>query len=46
MERNIRNVFTRAALTMQEVRTLHGIVTALLRRGRRPGSGEGPAVGD
>jgi tRNA/rRNA methyltransferase len=38
MERNIRNVFTRAALTMQEVRTLHGVVTALLRRGR-PGGG-------
>jgi tRNA/rRNA methyltransferase len=34
MERNIRNMFTRATLTMQEVRTLHGIVTALLRRGR------------
>ncbi|HVR28878.1 MAG TPA: RNA methyltransferase [Thermoanaerobaculia bacterium] len=34
MERNIRNVFTRAELTQQEVRTLHGIVTALLRRGR------------
>jgi tRNA/rRNA methyltransferase len=40
MERNIRNVFTRASLTMQEVRTLHGIVTALLRRGRGPGAGE------
>ena len=35
MERNIRNVFTRAALTMQELRTLHGIVTALLRAERR-----------
>jgi tRNA/rRNA methyltransferase len=40
MERNIRNVFTRAALTMQEVRTLHGIVTALLRRGRGPGAAD------
>jgi tRNA/rRNA methyltransferase len=40
MERNIRNVFTRAALTMQEVRTLHGIVTALLRRGRGAHSGD------
>ena len=39
MERNIRNIFTRATLTLQEVRTLHGVVTALLRRGRRPGSG-------
>ena len=34
MERNIRNLFTRATLTMQEVRTLHGIVTALIRRER------------
>jgi tRNA C32,U32 (ribose-2'-O)-methylase TrmJ len=34
MERNIRNVFTRADLTEQEVRTLHGVVTALRRRGR------------
>jgi tRNA/rRNA methyltransferase len=34
MERNIRNIFTRSTLTMQEVRTLHGIVTALVRRGR------------
>ena len=38
MERNIRNVFTRAELTLQEVRTLHGVVTALLRR-ERPGGG-------
>lgn len=29
MVRNIRNMFTRADLTDQEVRTLHGIVTAL-----------------
>jgi tRNA/rRNA methyltransferase len=36
MERNIRNIFTRADLTQQEVRTLHGVVTALLRRGRWP----------
>jgi tRNA/rRNA methyltransferase len=41
MERNIRNVFTRAELTLQEVRTLHGIVTALLRR-RHPAEGRGP----
>ena len=34
MERNIRNVFTRAGLTQQEVRTLHGVITALLRRPR------------
>jgi tRNA/rRNA methyltransferase len=42
MERNIRNMFTRAALTLQEVRTLHGVVTALLRRGR----GAGPDAGE
>jgi tRNA/rRNA methyltransferase len=41
MERNIRNVFTRADLTQQEVRTLHGVVTALLRRGRGPSAGGG-----
>jgi len=34
MERNIRNLFSRAELTMQEVRTLHGIVTALIRKER------------
>ncbi len=35
MVRNIRNIFQRAALTEQEVATLHGIVTAL--SGRRYG---------
>jgi tRNA/rRNA methyltransferase len=34
MERNIRNVFTRADLTLQEARTLHGVITALLRAER------------
>ncbi len=29
MVRNLRNLFQRAALTEQEVRTLHGVVTAL-----------------
>jgi tRNA/rRNA methyltransferase len=29
MERNLRNIFTRAELTEQEVRTLHGVLTAL-----------------
>lgn len=29
MVRNLRNIFTRAALTDQEVRTLHGVLTAL-----------------
>lgn len=32
MVRNLRNVFTRAALTEQEVRTLHGVVTTLAGR--------------
>ncbi|MDA0654140.1 MAG: RNA methyltransferase, partial [Proteobacteria bacterium] len=31
MIRNIRNLFHRAALTGQEVRTLRGVVTALTR---------------
>lgn len=35
MVRNIRGLFTRAELTQQEVRTLHGIVKEL-RWGRRP----------
>lgn len=29
MKRNIRNIFTRADITEQELRTLHGIITAL-----------------
>jgi tRNA/rRNA methyltransferase len=37
MIRNIRNIFQRAQLTTQEVRTLHGIVTELVtRRKERP----------
>jgi tRNA/rRNA methyltransferase len=44
---NIRNMLQRADLTVQEIRTLHGIVTEL-RYGRRPdrpvrqGGGQGP----
>jgi tRNA/rRNA methyltransferase len=36
MVRNIRNMFERAALTEQEVRTLRGMIVAMtgLRRGR------------
>lgn len=34
MARNIRNIFQRAGLTEQEVRTLHGVVSGLARRGR------------
>ena len=32
MVRNLRNLFQRAGLSGQEVRTLHGIVTALTAR--------------
>ena len=52
---NIRNMLQRADLTVQEIRTLHGIVTEL-RYGRRPdrpprqrgpqGLDEGPETGD
>jgi tRNA/rRNA methyltransferase len=48
MVRNLRNVLARAELTEQEVRTLHGVVTALAgRRWQRPhedpaGTGEEP----
>ncbi len=42
MVRNLRNLFQRAELTRQEVRTLHGIVSALTaRRDRGSGSDEG-----
>lgn len=41
MVRNIRNIFQRAELTEQEIRTLHGIIKELaherVRRRRRPG---------
>ncbi|MGB5093502.1 MAG: RNA methyltransferase [Parvibaculum sp.] len=39
MIRNLRNIFQRAALTDQEVRTLRGVVSALTRRVPR---GQGP----
>ncbi len=42
MVRNIRNMFNRAGLTEQEVRTLRGIVASLTRRVPR---GEGPEEG-
>ncbi|NNF78536.1 MAG: hypothetical protein HKN05_10960 [Rhizobiales bacterium] len=32
MLRNIHNMFTRANLTEQEVRTLHGMVSSLIRK--------------
>lgn len=39
MVRNLRSLFTRAALTDQEVRSLHGIVSAFLDHKRRGGAG-------
>lgn len=42
MIRNLRNMFQRAALTEQEVRTLRGVVAALTRRVPK---GEGPEDG-
>ena len=33
MMRNLRNIFMRAELTSQDVRTLHGVITDLSRRG-------------
>ncbi len=36
MKRNIRNMFTRADLTDQEVRTLHGMVSALIEQRKPP----------
>jgi tRNA/rRNA methyltransferase len=32
MVRNLRNILSRAGLTAQEVKTLHGVITALVRR--------------
>jgi len=41
IKRNIRAMFTRANLTDQEVRTMHGVVSALIKpRGRGTASGE------
>ena len=37
MVRNIRNMFERADLTLQEVRTLHGIVNELVTFRKRKG---------
>jgi tRNA/rRNA methyltransferase len=38
MVRNIRNMFERAELTLQEVRTLHGIVHELVTYRRKKGA--------
>ena len=38
MVRKIRNIFQRAGLTEEEVRTLHGILSGLTRRSRTPGN--------
>lgn len=40
MVRNIRNLFQRAHLTEQEIRTLHGVVTELVTLRRRRADGE------
>jgi len=40
MVRNIRNIFQRAELTEREVRTLHGIVSGLIRRPHGSGKDE------
>ena len=32
MMRNLRNIFRRAELTGQEVRSLHGVISALIRK--------------
>ena len=44
MVRNLRVIFARSRLTVQEVRTLHGIVTEL-RWGRRPDRHRSPEWG-
>lgn len=44
MVNNIRSIFARSGLTVQEVRTLHGIVTEL-RWGRRPDRHRSPEWG-
>lgn len=41
MVRNIRNIFQRADLTEQEVKTLHGVVSGLARKGRFAPDGGG-----
>ncbi len=45
MVRNIRNIFQRAELTEQEVRTLRGIVAGLATHPRRPQSPQSPENG-
>jgi len=49
MVRNLRNLFQRARLTEQEVRTLRGVITGLVEHGRstrRSGSGAAAAAKD
>jgi tRNA/rRNA methyltransferase len=36
MTRNLRNLFQRAQCTEQELRTLHGVITAFLGPRKRP----------
>ena len=40
MMRNLRNIFRRADLTGQEVRSLHGVISALIRRDEDGGEGQ------
>ncbi|SUS08343.1 hypothetical protein DF3PB_6370004 [uncultured Defluviicoccus sp.] len=43
MVRNLRNLFGRAGLSAQEVRTLRGIISCLVAGPRRPRGGGGGA---
>lgn len=51
MSRNLRNLFQRANCTEQELRTLHGVITAFMGArvrppNRSPGEGRNPSVDD
>jgi hypothetical protein len=41
MTRNLRNLFQRAQCTEQELRTLHGVITAFLGPRKRPAAAPG-----
>ncbi len=43
LTRNLRNLFQRAGCTEQELRTLHGVITAFVGPRKRPASGDKPA---
>jgi tRNA/rRNA methyltransferase len=44
MVRNLRSLFQRARCTEQEIRTLHGVITALAGPRRPPGAGRGSTL--